>query len=968
MADVIESLACRRAAQCFATDCHPAETIHANVQPLSGAAANLAVYDAFVSPGETVMGLDLREGGHLTHGSEFHQSGKRYHIVSYGSDPSTGRLDYDRIRDLATTHGPRMIIGGFTSFPWQPDWEALRSIADEVGAILLADIAHVAGMVIGGVYPNPIDYADVVAFTTHKTLCGPRGAILLTTDPEIADRIDTAVFPGEQGGPHVNKFAAIAVALKLAMSEEFLALQRRIVENATHLSAALQSHGLTVAYGGTDTHLLVVDLRTLETETGFAVMGEIAARILDLAGIVCNKNTIPGDHSAADARGIRLGTPWATQRGMGTEEMEILAGIIARLLKSIHPFEYVGLTGSLSRGKLPAAVLRSAQDEVRDLLRRCDPALPAPRPDASEQYASGASILRVRAGRSTALLQEASSADIESLSVGDHTRAPLFDEDGQLIAEPVVGRLGDEDYLLLLRREQAAAGREWLRGLADGYIVFDREDVFRKVQGPAVIEELDVDMVPETGRPWLALAVPPARHELSVTSIYRSGPEAFDLDKPYFVGQDRLRAPSSDSAREPFAWNGPSADPQRTPLHDDHVQRGAHMVEFAGWQMPAWYSSALEEHNAVRRAAGLFDLGHMGVFSVGGPHAAAFLNAVTSNYADWLAPGESHYAYLLDPGGEVLDDIWVYRRAADRFLLVVNAVNEEKDWAWLRGVNERRYTIDTAHPTRRASRPVTLRNLKAQRGVMDIAIQGPASQRILEQLLDPGGQARIAALRRTHFCEHDVDGRQLLIARTGYTGEPVGYEIYGRSEDAQWLWGRLLEAGEPMGLRPCGLAARDSTRTEAGFPLYGHELAGPHAINPFEAGFASYVKLHKPFFIGRRHAVTAYRDRSREVLRFAVSEHGARPVHVGAALVDRRGDVLGRVTSCVSLGETQIGMALVERVGIEEGTPITVLVPPRRDEAAKASADLAYGDRVAVPVSAVVLPRFPAPGMSPALA
>jgi len=211
LADLVESLAGRRAAEAFATKDVPAERIYANVQALSGAAANLAVYDAFVLPGETVMGMALTEGGHLTHGSEFNVTGKRYRIVSYAVDRNTGKLDYARMLQLAEEHRPKMIIGGFTSYPWQPDWHKFREVADTVGAILLADVAHPAGLIVGGVYPNPIGIADVVSFTTHKTLCGPRGAVILSTDPEIAAEIDAAIFPGQQGGPHVNKLPALAV-------------------------------------------------------------------------------------------------------------------------------------------------------------------------------------------------------------------------------------------------------------------------------------------------------------------------------------------------------------------------------------------------------------------------------------------------------------------------------------------------------------------------------------------------------------------------------------------------------------------------------------------------------------------------------------------------------------------------------------------------------------------------------------
>jgi glycine hydroxymethyltransferase len=313
--DILEALAQRRVAECFANPRAPAEEIFVNIQPLSGAAANLAVYDAFLQQGDVVMGMDLMHGGHLTHGSRFNFSGKRYKVVSYTVDPKSERLDYDQIMELAKEHKPKLIIAGYTSYPWAPDWEKFRRIADEVGAILLADIAHTAGMAIAGVYPNPVGIADVVTFTTHKTICGPRGACILTTDEAKAEKIDNSVFPGEQGGPHVNKFAAMAVAFGIAKTEAFRELQRRIVANARHLAEALKRLGLRLAYGGTDTHIVMVDLKSVHPE----LKGEPAARILDLAGIVVNRNTIPGDTVTALGTGIRLGTPWVSQRGNGPE-------------------------------------------------------------------------------------------------------------------------------------------------------------------------------------------------------------------------------------------------------------------------------------------------------------------------------------------------------------------------------------------------------------------------------------------------------------------------------------------------------------------------------------------------------------------------------------------------------------------------------------------------------------------------
>ena len=953
LADVIEALAARRAAECFATEDFPAHRIFANVQPLSGAAANLAVYEAFVSPGQTVMGMALTEGGHLTHGSQFNVTGKRYNIVSYAIDERTGKLDYDAMRKLAQAHRPKMIIGGFTSYPWQPDWQAFREIADSVGAILLADVAHTAGLIVGGQYPNPIGIADVVSFTTHKTLCGPRGAVILSTDAKIAASIDSAIFPGQQGGPHVNKFASLAVALKLAQEPEYKDLQRRIVENARHLASALQAEGLTLAYGGTDTHLLLVDLRDIASETGFVMMGEIASRLLDLAGIVCNKNTLPGDTSAADAHGIRLGTPWVTQRGMGKAEMESLAGIIARVLRGIRPFCYQGLVSPLSRGKIQLGVLEQAKRDVRALVSRVDPSLHMSSPSSDE---SAWTILRMYGGRVRALLNEATPSDLSTLQSGDSLRTFLFDESGELISEVAIGMLAEEEFLVLAPSDAGASVTQWLRGLADGYIVFDEQDLFRKVQGPAVVEVLPEDELPPVGQEWLGIPILSPGNGLSIADVFARSPERFHLSKPYFVGQSRLPQTQPTDEHATLSWDDLDDDLMRTPLFAAHQALGARLVPFAGWEMPVWYTSALEEHRAVRQAAGLYDLGHMGVFQISGSHATDFLNAVCSNYASWLTDGQSQYAYLMDADGAVLDDIFIYRRAWNRYLVVVNAANERKDWEWLNGVNENKYKIDRQIPTRRP-KSVKIQDLKAERGVVDIAIQGPASPQILAQLATPTQQRMLAALARTEFCELDLEGHQLIIARTGYTGEEQGYEIYVGESSVNWLWERLLEVGRPYGLLPCGLASRDSTRTEAGLPLYGHELAGPFDMNPFEAGFGSYIKLHKPFFAGRAKCVHNYVHRERSLVRFRI-EAGSRRVQDGAAVLDRGGTVIGHVTSCVSLGEHQIGLALVHKLALPVDTTLSFLNPSRGNQLSASSENLKLGDRIPQTIPGTVLARF----------
>ncbi|GAG38272.1 unnamed protein product, partial [marine sediment metagenome] len=245
-------------------------------------------YNAFVKPGDTALGLDLAQGGHLTHGSPANRSGMIFNMIPYGVNKATGRLDYDAIEKAAREHRPRLIIAGASAYPWGIDWDRLRAAADEGGAMLLADIAHPAGLVVAGLFPNPIGKAHVVSFTTHKTLCGPRGAALLCTDPEIAARVNLGVFPGEQGGPHLNQIASKAVAFGLAAQPEFRVLMRQTVANARAMATAVAEEGFRVVYGGTETHLFLIDLKSVPYPGGGGggLKGELASRILDLAGIV----------------------------------------------------------------------------------------------------------------------------------------------------------------------------------------------------------------------------------------------------------------------------------------------------------------------------------------------------------------------------------------------------------------------------------------------------------------------------------------------------------------------------------------------------------------------------------------------------------------------------------------------------------------------------------------------------------
>ena len=319
--DQVERLAVDRAKALFGAE-------HVNVQPHSGSPANLAVYLAFLKPGDTVLGMQLAHGGHLTHGSKASITGKYWNIVSYGLDPQTRFLDYAKIRDLAREHRPKLIIAGHSAYPRRIDFSAFRDIADEVGALLLVDMAHFAGLVAGGAHPSPVPFADVVTTTTHKSLRGPRGAMILCR-AEHAAKIDKAVFPGLQGGPHNAITAAIAVALQEALRPDFTAYAAQCVANARALADGLAAHGFDLVTGGTDNHLVLVDLRNK------GLGGKPLAAALDRAGLVGNYNAVPwDDQPPQNPSGLRLGSPAMTTRGFREAEFRRVADWIARVVES----------------------------------------------------------------------------------------------------------------------------------------------------------------------------------------------------------------------------------------------------------------------------------------------------------------------------------------------------------------------------------------------------------------------------------------------------------------------------------------------------------------------------------------------------------------------------------------------------------------------------------------------------------
>ncbi len=1097
-ADFVEAIAQKRVKELFATSAVPADEIFANVQPLSGAAANNAVYQALVPLGSTVLGMSLVEGGHLTHGSKANRSGKSYNIVSYGVSPKTGEIDYEQVAELARAHQPRMLIGGASAYPWRIDWERLRAICDTVagGCYLFADVAHYAGLIVGKQYPNPVGRADVITFTTHKSLCGPRGAVILTTNRELAQRVNTGVFPGEQGGPHVGNIAAKAVAFHLAGTGTFREMMERVVKNSKALAAGIEKRGVKICYGGTDSHLSLVDLNSLPARGAHRLTGEIAGRILDLAGMVVNKNTVRGDVSAVHPSAIRLGTVWMTQLGYGEEDMDRVAELLATVLKNVQPFRYLETSGYVGRGKIDLDLLEQARAGVNELIEsRLGPppsasgyphfdALAAPeRVDVKPARLPergcvvvdepGLGILEVESERAHYFMQSAGTADVSALARGGLTRTFLLDRAGRAIDDVLVLRLpervpGWRRYLLLTNAARHARVRRWLRALSDGYVLFDEDDVFKKLEGPVMVEDVSTPE-PHAGRELgfslrsdcqgsvlreapqelfsaLALfgpeslrflehaagrklALAPGQHascaiagvdtlvaceeegalvllapaestrqvlgqlrssdaaaagagvlwgwrasrrlpgpgeEPGAAELFQRRPDLFAREKAYYAGQKHVPAPAL--ARAEYRYQPPELPLRRTPLFEEHLKLGdkEFMVPFAGWHMPVRYGPIADEHRAVREGAGLFDVAHMGVLEVRGDTAQRFLDAVTTNYVAWLWDGQCHYSYLLDPDGRCIDDILVYRRAHDRILLVVNAANAEKDEAWIRAAATGEFFLDRDRRWIKADGPPEIVNLKAESAGaerrVDLALQGPRSFEILAAAAEnPRLMARLGLRKRFEFVEGEINGINALISTTGYTGAKVGFEILVHPDRLVDLWRLLLARGERFGLRPTGLGARDSTRIEAGFPLWGHELAGEHDITPAEAGYGSSVKFHKPFFVGREIMLRHEHARARQVVRFEIEGKGKRLVRSGNPIVDRGGKYIGAVTSNTQIEDRQIGLAIVDLKSAKAGTDLYMYrLPPQADRLPepKRLDRLAAGDSVLLPDRATVIRRF----------
>lgn len=1042
-ADFIEGLAQRRLVELFANERAGADRIFANVQPLSGAAANNAVYEAFLRPGDVVLGMNLSHGGHLTHGSPANRSGRNYKAVHYGVDPATGRIDMDQVAEIARRERPKMIIAGFSAYPWTIDWEGFRRAADEVGAILLADIAHTAGLVAAKVFPSPVGIADVVSFTTHKTLCGPRGAAILTTEEDKARKIDRAVFPGEQGGPHVNQIAGKAVAFKIAATPEYRALMTRVLANAKSMAESFRKRGHEIAYGGTESHLFLLGLKTFAGKNGEPLTGEIASRILDLAHVTCNKNTVVGDTNAAHPSALRFGTTWVTQRGLGPKELDAVAGEIDRVLRSARPFRYGDGRSAQPRAKVDFDVLDSARRaidalslrfpsgtetahsgyphfeeaaaprEIRAAASKDEFAAAASGALAAEISAdTGAPILAISGERAGSFLQEAGTADVLALAPGESAATAFLGADGRPIdgAARVV-RMKDRapavrEYRVLTSPGNGERLMAWFRALSDGYVVFDDADLAAKVQGPVSVNEFAgfsrivlfgpkaADIAKKSkgatvaGSDPVQVIVPEADAAATLAALTAKGlatkgsagaaaalfekaaAAAFGgaaKTKPAFVGRG-ARGVTSGATLPAWKWEPRESPLRKSCLYDEHkkLTKPVHIVPFAGWSMPVQYAGIQDEHRAVREAAGLFDVTHMGILGFEGPGAARCLDLLTANYVGWLRVGQAQYSYLLHPDGYPLDDILVYRTGPEKFMVVVNAANCEKAKSWIAAALSRKVRIDVADPGLRIDDECEFWDMKDEgkesERRADVALQGPASIRVMEAA---GGAALARELARLHRFDfvstRAVKGLDLIVSRTGYTGEETGFEIYVNPADAPELWNVLLEKGKPFGLVPAGLGARDSTRTEAGLPLYGHELEGPLDVWPCEAGYGSFVKAHKPWFVGRAPYLAREAARTREVVRFRATEAGARKLKTLDPVTDARGEVIGHVTSCTMVGGAWQGLALVDRRATKEGTELRIFPIPPGERAAgeKPSSKLAPGDRAILPERAAVLSRFP---------
>jgi glycine hydroxymethyltransferase len=643
-----------------------------------------------------------------------------------------------------------------------------------------------------------------------------------------------------------------------------------------------------------------------------------------------------------------MGMHWVTQRGFKRAETMALADAIADILEATTPYYQGASKDSDLRAKVDFAIFEKAKSKISALAENAGIDFKATHRgyphfyNLEDRFEGDWVVFAIGGERVRQFLNMVLSSDLDGLGAGQSQPTRLYTPGEEI--DGVVACLAPHEYRLCVPAEKGGLAAAWLRDLSDGYIWFD-DDLLRKVPGPVWVQKTTDNPCPKME------SDPIGKH------------------KPYFIGISNY---DGDGLPE-FRWEERESELRRTPVYDLHVELGGRMVPFAGWEMPVVYTSILDEHLAVRNAAGLFDVAHMGVYQAEGPNAAVFLDSVCGNDISALAVGESLYTHFLTPNAEVIDDLLVYRRSPEKYLVVVNASNDDKDWAWLKAVRNGDVRVDNARPWAQAfGRDVILRNLRDPKegGEMrvDLALQGPRSRDILLALgVDDENRKKIMRLLRTNLCEARVGNPltnsgqsfDLIVSRTGYTGEKMAFELFVHPDQAQDMFRALLKVGEPFGLKPIGLGARDSLRTEAGLPLYGHEMGGELGLGVAEAGFSSYVKTYKPWFIGRDAYLAREAKRKGVVVRFRFNETGVRMAHPGDPVMDRRGKVIGTVTSCAADKEGYLlGQAFIELKFAKEGTPIYIF-QGAPTKANKAPAELGMGDRVTMPTVATVLRRFP---------
>ncbi len=1033
LANVVEVVAQRRASAAFSTEWANnsdisvnASDIHVNLQCPTGSLANTAVFEALLKPGDVVLSMNLVDGGHLTHGSPLHRSGKSYRIVHYGVDPLTQQLDYDQIRDLAHQYHPKLIVGGASSYPWAIDWKRFRQIAEEIEPrpYILADISHPVGLVIAGLIPNPVGYADVVTFTTYKTLCGPRGAAILSTDHTISASIDRAVFPGLQSAPVFQQIVALAMAFEIAKTQEFKLLQQKIAENARLLYQNLTRLEIPIAFGGTNTHIVVADVGKIPTSTKYKLTGDVVARILERVRISCNSNLIPGDKYAPLASGIRMGTTWISQLGYGETEVREIATIIAEICKGIKPFRFYGPRRETLGGKISEELLQSTSQRVSEILKKSNepntfpekgregrnyakaqPALLATGKVEIWDLRNWTEALVVMGERSTSFLQSIVTRDIYDLKKGEVFSALVLNANGEKRLNVLVCSLSSEPhprYLLVYQRSPETNFCDWLHMLSDGHVEIERDDPYLTVDGPVVIKSVDsgyfdhasmgealilgeesdklIESIFGVGntRPLSVVEIPfrdrtlfgirtltaqgtaawkiigtqqllaellervSRTCQLRIPGDAQSGDELFDVkpeidgavralagsgsgiepevgsliagSKPYFIGQAWLpKAANLNKKRFSFEEINSSGNHSKpSPLASCHRALGATFTNFAGCQMPLYYTSNIDELQSIRKNVGLFDLSYKVLLGFQGNGAERFLDLVLTEYIPQLDTGGSCRACILSPEGMIISDCILYRLAYDYFIMELDPYNAQMAESWLRAVAAREVIIDLARPGVEVDKSCSITNLKTcSDPLIVLALQGPKSTAIIKSLLNANKSSNILNnLSKGHITELSFAGFSGWIANRGYTREAVGYEIFAPQSKAESLWNALMNVGFDHSLAPIGLSAADSLRIEAGLPLYGKELAGPYHISPMEAGFGSCIKLHKPFFVGRQYMLS--HSPSRKIVRLRAEIDAANLTKLEPTIHNESGKIIGVTTSTASTSEQYYGLGLLD--------------------------------------------------------